>query len=232
MQYGKSYAAKSNVMRSSSTTHPNKAYAHLRESILKREYLPGQRLVAQEVATELGLSRTPVREALGLLEQHGLVEQTGWGFIVRQMTLGDIEDLFDAREIIELEVARKALTKADDEWVNQLRGIVARTRDHLAAGKPIESIRAARQLYVSVAERAGNKVLAQMLAGINDQIELVGGALVSRHPERADEILLENESIVDAIAQKNIEGAMAAIRDHIHKSRRLHLNTTSAILAA
>ena len=75
------------------------AYDRIKESIVNMEVSPGQKLHAQELAVRLHVSRTPVREALGRLEQEGLVRRdTGWGYTVRSMNLKEILDLFALRD--------------------------------------------------------------------------------------------------------------------------------------
>ncbi|NYT84590.1 GntR family transcriptional regulator [Pollutimonas harenae] len=216
-------------------TNPNdnvsRAYNYIREKILDRVYLPGERLIGSEIAEALGSSRTPVREAFAQLEQNGLVEKTGWGFTVRSMTLKDIEDLFDVREILELKAARKALAYADDAWVASLQTIVAKSGKLVRDGRPVESIRMARSVYTSIAERANNRVLSTMLAGISDQIQLVGGILVWRLPWRAEEVFQENQDIVSAFAQRDADRVVTAVRRHILRSRVLHLSNKEGIRA-
>lgn len=216
-------------MRAGSQDSVGAAYSYIREKILSRAYAPGERLAAQEIAEALGSSRTPVREALGQLELNGLVEKTGWGFVTRAMTLQDIEDLFDVREVLEIEAARKALKYADDAWLATLTEIVAQSGEYLRAGHPVDSVRKARELYVSIANRANNRVLRAMLAGINDQIQLIGGLLVSRLPWRAEEIFQENRDIVAAFTQRDVERLTAAVRSHIRRSRKLHLSNKGDI---
>lgn len=218
-------------MKTSSPDNVSKAYDYIREKILDRVYQPGERLTGSEIAEALGSSRTPVREAFAQLELNGLVEKTGWGFTVRSMTLQDIEDLFDVREILELEAARKALHYADDAWIASLDEIVAKSGELVRTGRPVESIRKARDVYTSIAERANNRVLSTMLAGISDQIQLVGGILVWRLPWRAEEVFQENQDIVNAFAQRDADHVVSAVRSHIRRSRELHLANKGGIRA-
>lgn len=218
-------------MKTSSPDNVSKAYDYIREKILDRVYQPGERLTGSEIAEALGSSRTPVREAFAQLELNGLVEKTGWGFTVRSMTLQDIEDLFDVREILELEAARKALHYADDAWIASLDEIVAKSGELVRTGRPVESIRKARDVYTSIAERANNRVLSTMLAGISDQIQLVGGILVWRLPWRAEEVFQENQDIVIAFAQRDADHVVSAVRSHIRRSRELHLANKGGIRA-
>lgn len=219
------------MAKKSDSDNACKAYEYIREKILESTYLPGERLTGQEIAEVLGLSRTPVREALGQLEQNGLVKKSGWGYTVRIMTMQDIEDLFDVREILEVAAACTALQYADDAWVATLAAIIKTSQEHLEAGRLIESIRTARKMYVSVVERTGNRVLANMLASINDQIQLVGGALILRFPWRATEVLKENQEIIEAFIQRDSQRVKSAVRDHIRRSRALHLSNKERIQA-
>lgn len=219
-------------MKAAPLDNTKTAYAYIRNRILDRVYLPGERLTGQEIAEALGLSRTPVREALGQLELNGLVEKTGWGFAVRTMTLQEIEDLFDARELLEIDASRKAFHSAHDAWLKTLHEILTISETHLRADRPVASIRAARELHVSISHQAGNQVLSNMLASINDQIQLVGGALVSQFPWRATEVLKENQEIVAAFEERALESLLTAVRNHIRRSRELHLANKSSIRAA
>jgi len=210
---------------------PARAYQFIREQILTRAYLPGQRLRGQEIAEAIGISRTPIREALGLLEENGLVHKTDWGFVVRAMTLADVEDLFKVREVLELEAAREARMRVDDEWISALRGILERARQLLEAGRGIESIRASRAIHMSIAERSGNKYLHKMLKSIDDQVQMVGAALVQKYPRRSAEVLEENGAIVEAFARGDGTAIASAIRTHIRRSLRLHLSNREGLLS-
>ncbi|WP_353147437.1 GntR family transcriptional regulator [Pollutimonas bauzanensis] len=210
---------------------PARIYDYVRDNILNQVYKPGQPLRAQEIAEAMGVSRTPVREALGQLEQYGLVEKTGWGFVVRAMTLQDIENLFDVREVLEVEAARKAMLHAEQPWLDELVTILAESKRHLDDGRLIDSIRTARRLYIAIAMQAKNPVLLRMIRSINEQVQLVGGTLILRFPGRATEIYAENLKIVDAFRAGDMRRLDSAIRSHIRRSRKLHLLNKDQIRA-
>ncbi|MBV7484155.1 GntR family transcriptional regulator [Bordetella sp. BOR01] len=210
---------------------PARAYQFIREQILTRAYLPGQRLRGQEIAQAIGISRTPIREALGLLEENGLVHKTDWGFVVRALTLADVEDLFKVREVLELEAAREARLRVDDEWIGALRAILERAQAQLESGHGIESIRTSRAIHMSIAQRCGNKYLLKMLKSIDDQVQMVGAALVQKYPQRSAEVLAENRAIVQAFERGDGAAITSAIRSHIRKSLRLHLSNREGLLS-
>src|SRR3972149_3590005 len=100
------------LARSVTPNSQEKAYRFIREGIFGSEFKPDERLRAQELALRLGLSRTPVREALGRLEQEGLVRRDGgWGYVVRTMSLKEAEDVYKVRRVLELEAALEAMPK-------------------------------------------------------------------------------------------------------------------------
>src|SRR5579883_1759646 len=108
-------------------------YATIREGILRRRFLPGERLVPDDLARELGTSRTPVQEALKRLALEGLVEiQPRRGTVVTRVTAKDVAELAEIRLMIEVHAAAAAVqraTRADDETA---RVLVARLDEVLA----------------------------------------------------------------------------------------------------
>jgi len=105
---------------------PQRAYADLKARIVTLDLIPGQRLPAQETADRLGLSRTPVREALQRLAQDGLIERTGgWGFTVCRMSREDVRDVFELRMVLEPEAARLALDRVGVGGMERLAALLA-----------------------------------------------------------------------------------------------------------
>lgn len=200
----------------------SRAYAFIRERILRGAYRSGQRLRAQEIAEAIELSRTPVREALSRLAHDGFVDKdSAGGFLVRTMTPAAIQDLFQVREVLELEAARLALTRVDDAWLDQLGEYLEEAQDLFDAGKPAAALMAARCLYIGIAQRSGNQLLLKMLESINDQVHIVGASLVERVPARAREVMEENCGVLAALRIRDGDRLAQAIRDHIRRSRNL-----------
>ena len=102
----------------------------LREAILNKQLLPGQRIVERDLAEAMQTSRGPVRDALKLLENEGLVVRSAHrGTIVAQMTLEDVEEIYSVREALELLALRYAIQRATPEQVDELARIVDRMAD-------------------------------------------------------------------------------------------------------
>lgn len=201
---------------------PQRAYADLKARIVTLDLLPGQRLPAQDTADRLGLSRTPVREALQRLAQDGLIERTGgWGFTVCRMSRDDIRDVFELRMVLEPEAARLALERLGTGGVERLGALLdaaeaAGSRDQ-AGGYLARS----RGFHSEIARAAGNRLLASTLLGLNDRIQIIGSALVRRYPDRLAEVTQENRSILEALAARDPAGLDIAVRRHIDRPAAL-----------
>jgi DNA-binding GntR family transcriptional regulator len=197
-------------------TSQEKAYAFLRNRILDFHYRPSQRLKALEIAKELGLSRTPVKEALSRLEQEGLVQRAGgYGYVVQAVRVRDVLNLYKVRELLEVGAARAALPFISPATLKRLAGILDRSKAHLRAETLDMFLRTNREFYSALFAATDNEVLEQTLASLNSRIWSIGSMVVKKHPPRADQILLENQRVLKALRAKDAEALEHAIRAHI-----------------
>jgi DNA-binding GntR family transcriptional regulator len=109
-----------------------KTYDYLKANILSGHFIPGERLAEEHLAEELGVSRTPVREALHKLEQEGLIEPLeSRGFCVPRDSLDEIEDLFDIRTVLEGYTLKIICERITDEQMAMLEEIIEKADDAL-----------------------------------------------------------------------------------------------------
>ena len=109
-----------------------KTYDYLKANILSGHFIPGERLAEEHLAAELGVSRTPVREALHKLEQEGLIEPLeSRGFRVPQDSPEEIEDLFDIRTVLEGYTLKIICERITDEQIAMLEEIIEKADDAL-----------------------------------------------------------------------------------------------------
>jgi len=206
------------------------AYQSLRAAIFSGRLKPGERLVSQQIADELGASRSPVREALARLESDGLVVRIGqWGYSVRVMTLHEAEHLFEARLVIEVANARLGAQRLKPEILQEMAAAQKDARAQLKRGRLVEFQRASRRVHERIAAMSGNTQLARMFQQINDLVLLFGLTLLRASPARADEILEENEAIIQAMASGSPERAGQAMQRHI---ARAHEHFRASLTAA
>lgn len=196
----------------------DKAYVFLKERITSFIFRPNARLKALEIAKELGISRTPVKEALGRLEQEGLVKrELGSGYVVQAFSVRDIMNLYKVREALEVEVAREALPNVTEEMTLRMAKILSGAQALLREKRYDEFLLANREFHNAIAAATGNDVLKQMLAGLNVRIWSIGTIIVKKYPPRAAEVLFENRRILKALISRDPDDVGQAVRAHIRR---------------
>ena len=202
------------------------AYQFLKEKILRLELRPGARIGALEISAQLGLSRTPVREALGRLEQETLVRHDpAGGYVVRAMSVKEIDDLYRVREYLETQAVLEAMANLTDADCARLAAVLDEAEGH--SGNVSEFLVSSRKFYEAIIAATGNDVLRRVLAPINDQVRIVGAMLIQAHALRMTEVCAENRAILRALEARDKAAAVEAVRRHV-RSAREHVATVLA----
>jgi len=151
----------------------DRVHQELKRRLTLWEYLPGQRLGEEAIASEFGVSRTPVRDAFRRLEREGFLEQEGWaGCRVRKPDLPRIEELYEVRLCLEQTAVRRLASLPTDPEIDEL---LARWR--LPEQAPTEPnpdmVHADEAFHETLARLAGNRTLHAMLCSINEHIRVI-----------------------------------------------------------
>lgn len=195
----------------------------LREAILTGSYQPGQRLSEPEVAKQLDVSLTPVREALGSLAASGLVVRNGrQGTHVRALEVHDIHNLFAVRESLECLAVRQAahnLTREDFSRFDAILERQAESNDLVASARARATRRLAElneDFHGLILRRSGNEWLESMLASIGDLLVFARVQLRESAPiERRVQNLEEHRRIADALRAGDPNTAVAVMTEHL-----------------
>lgn len=188
----------------------------LREAIVSGIYLPGQRLVEEDLALELEVSRGPIREALHLLAVEGFVEiEPRRGAKVAIFTRKQADDLFVMRLTLEGLVARLAAERRTDQQLAQLRtvceaGLTAATQQRT---EELPALNTA--FHAALADAADNTLLAEQLSTMSTMIQW---AYAKRIRERLTNSWVEHRTIVDAIEVGEAAAAEAAAQNHVRNA--------------
>jgi len=221
------------IFSSSPSTAQDSAYDHVKSRIISLEYRPGEWLKAQEIAKQLSLSRTPVREALARLEQEGLVMRNGgWGYLVRMMSLKEVVDLFKIRESLELLVALECMANANADMLNDLERTLNEAAKYLKDGDEIRTRQLNRQFQSKLAVATGNALLQQLLLTLHDRIWWVGSWHHKIRPARVSDSLKENFAILKAIHTGKPAEVRKAVLAHIRSSRKSFSRHAMSVLNA
>ena len=196
------------------------AYAYIKEEILALRLKPHSRLNANELAARLGISRTPVREALSRLEHDGLVQRESvGGFRVHAMSLKEIVDVYRVREALEVEAALEALPQLTPELLEELAALLAAGESLLDPASYAEAILANRRFHALIVRTSGNAILEAIMRPVADRVRLVGTMLIQRHSQRSREVLDENKAILDALGTCDPARVEEATRNHERRAR-------------
>jgi GntR family transcriptional regulator, rspAB operon transcriptional repressor len=190
-------------------------YRRLVRAIVELELRPGQQLRERQLAEQLGVSKTPIREAFVRLEKEGLVTIAPYrGAIVRGYTPADIREIYELRELLEGFCARRAAMQINDADEADLRGNVRRSRALLESGST-EDIPALFDQFDRILYRqaAGHRI-GGLLVELDLHLERLGYLTIDV-PGRLDASVQQHEQILLAITKRDPVAAEAACREHI-----------------
>jgi DNA-binding GntR family transcriptional regulator len=196
-----------------------KAYQILKGMIVERQLLPGEKIPQEKLAEDLGISRTPLVNALKLLEQDKLVQSIPRrGFFVRHFNKREMISIFELREVLEGLAARRAAEHITDRQIEQLKGFFKQ----FAANKKISDIRAyAREdrLFHTFLLEVGAK---EFLKSILETYNLISYSYQSVSSEgliqSPDETIENHRDIIDAVSRRDGEAAESLMRRHLKRS--------------
>lgn len=194
----------------------SQVYDALRNSIVRGQRPPGERVVVERVAAQLGVSPTPVREALARLLQEGVVcEVTPGRLQVVPLTPCYVSDTFLVRGALEGLAAELAAPRIGEEQLARLREVLAATAAAFAAGDTSAHIATDALLHRTICAAAGNDILARELGALQIHIDYIRGyaqRLGGEHQRRSHE---EHVELLDALAGRDPATARGAMERHI-----------------
>lgn len=196
------------------------AYDRLIEEIRAGSLLPGTRLRETDLATRLGISRTPVREALRRLEADGLVSHLPrQGATLRSLSYSEVTELYEMRTVLEGTAARLAARAASDIEIDALSDLNA----ELAQTGPGEQARDLnRQFHLVLLDAAKNRFLLKSMSALRRTMMILGPTTLIA-PERAQVAVEEHARVLDALRARDGVAAEAAMRAHIEAAHRVRL---------
>lgn len=205
-----------------------KVFQKLREDILSGKYKDGEELREISIGEELGVSRTPVREALRQLELEGLVEIVpNKGAYVTGITSKDVMDIYKIRSTLEGLCARWATEHITEEQIEELEEIVMLSEFHLkkaSEGKVQHVSELDGKFHKILYEASNSRILEHVLTDFHKYVQLARSMSV-RNKDRAEKSIAEHRAILEAIKNKDKDLAEKLADEHIMKvMAHLHIN--------
>jgi len=197
------------------TTRKDAAYLALRERIVGRQIPPGSPLREIQLAKELGISRTPLREAIRQLSRDGLVEcSPHCGARVVQPSAQLVSNIFQIREALEGIAARHAAEKMDHHRLREMRRLFEDLRQRIAS-EDFQDV--GDMIHEEILYACGNHDLSALMANYREMIRWFQ-RLASEVPGRLGESFREHEAILCALEARDPEWAEHAARSHVRNT--------------
>lgn len=208
-------------MKKSTEKQTTNVHQRIYELLLDGTFGPGDRLRETALAERLGISRTPVREALRRLEMQGLLHhEPHRGMVVPTLDHQSVTELYVMREVLEGTAAALAARHATGPEVMILKDMVAKDRAHL--DDPGYLSRSNKLFHETILRSAHNRYLVKTLHALDEAMALLGPTTLAVDG-RAEEALEQHRAVVEAIEKGDAQAAEAAARAHIQGSHRARL---------
>ncbi|WTW93526.1 GntR family transcriptional regulator [Streptomycetaceae bacterium NBC_01309] len=196
-------------------TAADRVYRHVKQGVLERHYEGGTLLTEGEVADAVGVSRTPVREALLRLEVEGLIRlYPKKGALVLPVSAQEIADVVETRQLVEEHAARKAVP-APPDLLARLEELLARQKREVEAGDLAAAATTDRCFHAAIVRNCGNTLLIRLYDQLRDRQLRMGVAFLHSHPDRVARTLGGHEEILAALRAGDADAAVDAVHRHV-----------------
>lgn len=191
----------------------------LRDMILEGELAPGDRIIEQSLCDRLGLSRTPLREAIKTLTAEGLIVlQANRGATVASLSLEDIEDTFRVIGVLEALAGELACTRLRDDDIAEIRVLHYQMALHRTRGDRLNYFKLNQSIHERIVKLSGNKVLLETHQRLGGRIRRHRFA-ANLAPERWDQAIREHEEMLDALDARDGKRLAEVLRRHLDNKR-------------
>jgi DNA-binding GntR family transcriptional regulator len=214
-------------MTDNSNKYNNKSgrvYKQLREDILQKKFLPGERLVERELVKKLDASSIIVREALSNLSRDGLVTLEPYrGATVTKLTHEDINEMYELREELDSFAAKLAAQRITDEKAAEISDLIKKTDDELKKGRlDYDTAIKKMQIHDLIGELSGNSRIKRIIHDIHNQSRLLIRTSLASY-ERPKNAYEEEKRILKSIIERNAKAAEKHARQHIRSAKKIIL---------
>jgi DNA-binding GntR family transcriptional regulator len=198
-----------------------RVYNQIKHLILCNEIMPGQKLHHQQLSERLGVSRTPVREALTRLVQEGYVSfLPNRGFTCKEIRMQEAEELYELREALEAFAVEKAIENLTDAALDELRNKMNSYGRDVQNRFTRERLVFDQDVHIGIAQLTGNETLKNMLSHVFERIVLKRRTDGLYDPARGVTAHQEHLRLLEALERRDAAEAVAIVRGHIQAGKK------------
>lgn len=187
----------------------------IRDLIIEGRLAPGDQVNESKLCLEMGVSRTPMREAIRMLASEGLIVlRPGRSTIVRKFTTEEVRDMLDVVAELEALAGRQACRSASDEEIAGIVDLHTRMMGHYKAGERLDYYKLNQRIHSAIVAASGNGALAEvhdLLQARMKRIRFVGNA----GPEKWRGAVAEHEEMIEALCARDEDRLAAVLRRHL-----------------
>ncbi len=192
----------------------------IRQAIISGQFPPGMRLMELQLAEEMGVSRTPVREAIRKMELEGLVVMIPRrGAYVADISIKDINEVYEVRTALDVLSAGLAAERIDKSEIQEMRELLAEEAALVEARDYPKIIDNDTAFHDVIYRASGNTRCMNIISNLREQITAIRGRSMP-YPGRVEIMLKEHRAIFDAIAAGKVEKAQEAVRTHMENAEQ------------
>lgn len=205
------------------------AYNEIKGRITCLGLKPGERIFDVEIAKELGISRTPVREALLVLERERLVECSGSsGYVVRKLSTKEADEYFALRELLETYAAKLMIDGVTPEVLKAIRAKIAES-ERCAREDDLQGVmRCNTEIHDLFYQATGSEVFVNVMSSVSDKFQWLRAVSLSSG-KGFQEALDDHRRILAALEGKDLEALQAAIRSHLDHAQEKYLSVRKIV---
>jgi len=190
----------------------------LRSALTTGHLLPGQQLIQEDLASDLGVSRVPIRESLKILEGEGQVTyHPNRGYFVTELSADDLIELYRIREILEAEALAEALAKAvvevSDADIADIEAILSKVNEAAKSGDVAVLTETNRAFHFAIIELSGMNRLSRLIRQLWDASDIYR-TVYFRDPVNRERIHSEHQEIMDALKSRDAQALIRAQNNH------------------
>lgn len=201
------------------------AYEGLRSKILDNIIKPGELISETAIAEELGISRTPVREAIRMLESEGIVEtKNGIGTIVKIISFREMRDIFEVRKCLETIAIKTSINNISESEIEELLDEYLDIKERFKKGVVVEKefTEIDMKVHNLIIGRCENEYVKTLFESINLMVKLYQFVLYF-NMESSRESIMQHINILNLMKDKDIDGLSRALSDHLDWSLKWYL---------
>ena len=193
---------------------------HIREAIINGTFAPGERLMEIQMADEMGVSRTPVREAIRKLEMEGFVVMIPRrGTYVSNMSIKDTNDVYEIRISLDTLAAGLAAERISDEELEELQRLLVKVGAAIEKNDMAKVVEADIEFHDVLYKASRNERLRNIINNLREQITVIRGVSM-RYPGRLKDTQDEHRRLVECISARNVEKSQEMARIHLENAEK------------